>query len=70
MHCVLGKECVIKEVGVMLLKKKRTKYDAPAPIIKPCFVDTQKIWDSKKTVSQDLFGRVAENLILKRKGER
>ena len=46
---------------------KRTEFDAPAPIIKPCVVDVQKIWDSKKTVSQDLFGRIAENLILSKK---
>ena len=53
----------------MIFKKKRTKYDATEPIIKPCFVDTQKIWDNKKTVSQDLFGRVAENLILSKEGK-
>lgn len=41
---------------------KRTKYDAPAPIVKPITIDVQKIWESKITVSDDLAGRVFENL--------
>lgn len=38
------------------MQKKRTKYDAPAPIIKPCTVDTSAIWGRrrKKTVSEEL----------------
>lgn len=51
----------------MLFKKKRTKHDAPAPIVKPIKVDVQAIWEKNKTVSQDLQGRVIENLI---KGKR
>ncbi len=50
------------------MNTKRTKNDAPNPIIKPCYVDTQKIWNSKRTVSDDLLGRTTEKLILKEKG--
>lgn len=46
----------------MIFKKKRTKNDAPAPIVKPISVDVQAIWNRKKTVSQDLQGKVFESL--------
>ena len=42
---------------------KRTKYDAPAPIVKPCSVDTSAIWGRKKTVSTDLESKVLKTLL-------
>lgn len=44
-------------------KKKRTKYDAPAPIVKPITVDVGAIWDSKQTVSKDLSAMLYKNLL-------
>ena len=46
----------LKENKVIFMK--RTKYDAPAPIVKPISVDVKAIWDRKKTVSEDLTSRI------------
>ena len=40
------------------LEMKRTKFDAPAPKIGQCNVDTHAIWERKQTVSDDLTPRV------------
>lgn len=41
---------------------KRTKYDAPAPRVRECEVDVQKIWNKKKTVSEELTLRILKTL--------
>lgn len=46
-----------------LRKAKRTKYDAPAPIVKPITVNVRAIWDSKQTVSKDLSAMLYKNLL-------
>ena len=45
----------------MLFKKKRTKYDAPAPRQGECDIDLNKIWN-KKSVSKDLTPRIKKIL--------
>lgn len=52
----------------MLKKIKRTENDATAPIIKPCYVDVNAIWNKKKpttSVSADLCERVMKAFSVK-----
>ena len=41
---------------------KRTKYDAPAPRVRECDVNVNKIWNKKKTVSEDLTPIILKTL--------
>lgn len=51
----------------MFKKIKRSANDATAPIIKPCYVDVNAIWNKKKStsVSDDLSERVLKTLAAK-----
>ena len=49
----------------MIITRKRTINDATAPIVKPCFVDVDAIWNAKErktSVSKDLSSRVIKAL--------
>lgn len=48
---------------------KRTKYDAVAPIIGKCDIDTQRIWNKRRSVSDDLTPRVLNILNKEYKNE-
>lgn len=45
---------------------KRTKYDAPAPRKSECYINKDKIWNKKKTVSEELTPYILNAL---RRGE-
>lgn len=49
---------------------KRTKYDAPAPRVRECEVDIRKIWNKKKTVSEELTPIIINALRGERNAER
>jgi hypothetical protein len=49
---------------------KRTKYDAPAPIIGKCDIDKHSIWNKKKAVSKELAPNIIKTLRRGRNAER
>ena len=49
---------------------KRTKYDAPAPIIGKCDIDKHEIWNKKKAVSKELAPNIIKTLRRGRNAER
>lgn len=49
---------------------KRTKYDAPAPIIGKCDIDKHEIWNKKKAVSKELAPNIIKSLRRGRNAER